>query len=116
PTFRTYIFENSTEYEDDLLSNGYATASELKIVAKAIITYPNLLKVWKKMGYHEITTDLENPVVQLTLLDLYSTDVPLVQTVAEKLRDLQSNGFPLTDTLIGNIILLFERRLINVGE
>ena len=72
-TFRTYIFENSAKYEDNLPQNGYATASELKIVAKAIIAYPDLLNVWRKIGYHEITKDLENPVVQLTLLSLYST-------------------------------------------
>ncbi|CAG8586874.1 10774_t:CDS:1 [Paraglomus brasilianum] len=116
PTFRTYIFENSARYEDNLPQNGYATASELKIVAKAIITYPNLLNVWRKIGYHEITEDLENPVVQLTLLNLYSTGVPSVQTVAEKLCNLQSIGFSLTDTLVGNAILLFKGRLVDVGK
>ncbi|CAG8600368.1 3915_t:CDS:1 [Paraglomus brasilianum] len=114
--FRTYIFEHLAEYEDELSQNGYATASELRIVAKAIITYPNLLKVWRKIGYHEITEDLENPVVQLTLLNLYSTGVPSVQTVVEKLRNLQSIGFSLTDTLVGNAILLFKGRLVDVGE
>ncbi|CAG8586890.1 10775_t:CDS:1 [Paraglomus brasilianum] len=115
--FRTYIFDNFAKRENDLLPNGYATASGLTIVAKAIITYPNLLNVWRKMGHHEIITDLENPVVQLTLLDLYSTGVPSGQAVAEKLCNLQSIGFPLTDTLIGNaLLLLFKRRLIVVGE
>ncbi|CAG8567799.1 8665_t:CDS:1 [Paraglomus brasilianum] len=116
PTFRTYIFENSAKYIDNLPQNGYATASELKIVAKAIITYPSLLNVWRKIGYHEIITDLENPMVQLTLLDLYSTGVPSGQAVAEKLCNLQSIGFSLTDTLIGNAILLFKGRLVGVGK
>ncbi|CAG8600348.1 3914_t:CDS:1 [Paraglomus brasilianum] len=116
PIFRTYIFENSAKYEDNLPQNGYATASELKIVAKAIITYPNLLNVWRKIGYHEITNDLENPVVQLTLLNLYSTSVPSGQAIAERLCDLQSIGFPPTDTLIGNALLLFTRRLNDVGD
>src|SRR6185312_4231230 len=116
PTFRTYIFENSAKYEDNLPQNGYATASELKIMAKAIITYPNLLNVWRKIGYHEITNDLENPVVQLTLLNLYSTNVPSGQAVAEKLCDLQLIGFLLTDTLVGNAILLFKKRLVDVGK
>ncbi|CAG8630323.1 9744_t:CDS:1 [Paraglomus brasilianum] len=117
PTFRTYIFENSASSSDDLHSNGgYATVSELKIMAKAIITYPNLLNAWRRIGYHEVTTDLENPVVQLTLLNLYSTSVPSAQVVAEKLCYLQSIGFPLTDTLIGNALFLFRRRLIDVGE
>ncbi|CAG8638339.1 11093_t:CDS:2 [Paraglomus brasilianum] len=89
PTFRTYIFENFAKYEDNLPQNGYATASELKVVAKAIIAYPDLLNIWRKIG----------------------------QAVAEKLCNLQSIGFPLTDTLIGNaLLLLFKRRLIDVGE
>ncbi|CAG8491687.1 8489_t:CDS:2 [Paraglomus occultum] len=84
PTFRTYIFENFDESEDDLFPGGYATASDLKIIAKVIINHQHLpLTIWKKMGYHEIIADLENAVVQLTLLELYSTDTD----DADKLRD-----------------------------
>ncbi|CAG8542302.1 1036_t:CDS:1, partial [Paraglomus occultum] len=68
------------------------------------------------MGYHKITDDLENSVVQLALLDLYSTEVPPVRTVAETLSNLQSIGFPLTDIVIGNVILLFKWRLADVGD
>ncbi|CAG8542321.1 1037_t:CDS:1 [Paraglomus occultum] len=120
PISKTFVFKHPTEYENEyeyeFPQNGFATVSELKIVAKAIITYPNLLDVWKKIGYHEITKDLENPVVQLTLLNLYSTGVASVQLVAEKLCDLKLFGFPLIDALIGNAILLFEHKLIDVGE
>ncbi|CAG8586910.1 10776_t:CDS:1 [Paraglomus brasilianum] len=115
-TFRTYVFENSAAESDNPHSNGYATASEMKIVANAIISYPKLLDTWRKIGYHEVTTDLENPVVQLTLLNICSTSVPSIQTVTQKLCDLQSIGFLLTGTLIGNALLLFERRLSDVGE
>ncbi|CAG8592493.1 9939_t:CDS:2 [Paraglomus brasilianum] len=47
----------------------------------------------------------------------YKDELPQnVQTVAEKLCDLQSIGFSLTDTLVGNAILLFKGRLVDVGE
>ncbi|CAG8640494.1 1581_t:CDS:1, partial [Paraglomus occultum] len=117
PISTTYIFERpAAEYEDALPKNGYTSVSGSMIVARAIIIYPNLLNVWKKMGYHKITDDLENSVVQLTLLDLYSTEVPPVRTVAETLSSLQLIGFPLTDIVIGNVILLFKWRLADVGD
>ncbi|CAG8674490.1 7835_t:CDS:1, partial [Paraglomus brasilianum] len=78
--------------------------------------------VWKKSGYHEIITDVNDPVMRGALLILYPPIPPEgwvepgLDQVVEKLNSLKALGFELTNNAIGDALILFERNLKDIGD
>src|SRR6185312_13967584 len=102
--------------------DGYEDVRQLNFIARAILIYPKLVNVWKKNGYHEIVNDVNDLVMQGSLLILYPPSPsddwvkPGLDQVVVKLNSLILLGFELTDALIGDALILFEHRLTDIGD
>src|SRR6185369_9967603 len=112
----------TANFDDYPPSDGYENVRQLNVIARAILIYPKLVNVWKKNGYHEIVNDVNDLVMQGSLLILYPPSPsedwvkPGLDQVVEKLNSLILLGFELTDALIGDALILFEHRLKDIGE
>ncbi|CAG8599028.1 8480_t:CDS:1 [Paraglomus brasilianum] len=104
------------------ISNGYTDVLKWNIIARPIQFCLELVNLWKENGYHEVVAETNDIVIRGSLLFLYRQEyeewVPELKQVVEKLSDLQSYGFKLTDKLVGDALRLFENRLdfANIGE
>ncbi|CAG8597850.1 1736_t:CDS:1 [Paraglomus brasilianum] len=123
PRIRKHIFESTESRQENYPpSDGYENVRQLNVIARAILIHPELVNDWKEIGYYEIVTDVNDLVMQGSLLILYPPVPakdwvkPDLDQVINKLNELQSYGFKLTDELIGDALLLFENRLKDVGE
>ncbi|CAG8551808.1 4013_t:CDS:1 [Paraglomus brasilianum] len=126
PSRRRHIPEStesrSVNYDDYPPADGYENVRQLNVIARAILIQPNLVNVWKKIGYNEIVHDVNDLVMQGSLLILYPPTPtacwvkPGLDQVVKQLKDLQNIGFKLTDGLIGDALVLFEHRLKDIGE
>ncbi|CAG8615423.1 8182_t:CDS:2, partial [Paraglomus brasilianum] len=109
-------------FDDCPPSDGYENVRQLTVIARAILIYPKLVNVWKKNGYPEIVNDVNDLVMQGSLLILYPSSPsedwvkPGLAQVVDELNDLILLGFELTDALIGDVLILFEHRLKDIGE
>ncbi|CAG8648552.1 733_t:CDS:1, partial [Paraglomus brasilianum] len=93
----------TTNCDDYPPIDGYENVRQLNVIARAILVHPNLVNVWKKIGYHEIVHDVNDLVMQGSLLILYPPTPtagwikPGLDQVVKQLNDLQNIGFKLTD-------------------
>ncbi|CAI2169989.1 7906_t:CDS:2 [Funneliformis geosporum] len=92
------------------------------VTIKAILIHPDLVNLWKQIGYEEICNDVNELVLQGALLILFppapSTDwiCPTVFNVIQRLNDLIRLGFVLKDSVIVDALHMFEHRLDEIGD
>ncbi|RIA95316.1 hypothetical protein C1645_757712 [Glomus cerebriforme] len=125
------VYEDSIEYiqlmqtrahEDYPPKDGFENSRQLNVVARAILIHPDLVNLWKKIGYHEICSDVNELVMQGALLTLFpptppiSWACPVVNNVVVRLKQLINLGFQLTVTVIEEAFYLFEHRLNEIGD
>jgi hypothetical protein len=109
-------------HEDYPPKDGYVNSRQLNVVARAILMHPDLVNLWKKIGYYEIYNDVNDLVMQGTLLILFSPTPPInwicpnVDTVVKRLRQLLDLGFQLTEIIMKEAFHLFEHRLNEIGD
>jgi hypothetical protein len=114
-------------YDDNIIEeypskDGYENNRQLNVIARAIIIHPDLVNMWKNIGYHEICSDVNDLVIQGALLILFPStppndwECPDVNTVVTRLRKFTDLGFKLTNTVINDIFRLFENRLNEIGD
>ncbi|RIA96690.1 hypothetical protein C1645_857201 [Glomus cerebriforme] len=67
------VYEDSIEYiqlmqarthEDYPPKDGFENSRQLNVIARAILIHPDLVNLWKKIGYHEICSDVNELVMQ----------------------------------------------------
>ncbi|GBB83840.1 hypothetical protein RclHR1_01050014 [Rhizophagus clarus] len=84
--------------------------------------HPDLVNLWKKIGYHEIYSDVNDLVMQGALLILFPPTPPInriipdVNSVVSCLRQLLDLGFQLTEIVMEEAFRLFEHRLNEIGD
>jgi hypothetical protein len=125
------IYEDTIEYiqlmqtrahEDYPPKDGYENNRQLNVVARAILIHPNLVTLWKKIGYHEICSDVNELVMQGALLTLFPPTpptnwiIPDVNAIVIRLRQLLDLGFQLTEIVMEEAFHLFEHRLNEIGD
>jgi hypothetical protein len=102
--------------------DGFENNRQMNLISRAILIHPELVIMWKKIGYYEICSDLNELVVQGTLLVCFPPNppnnwvCPNTDFVVEKLQKLFKLGFWLNDKIIEDSINLFEPRINIVGE
>ncbi|GBC08964.1 hypothetical protein RclHR1_08500009 [Rhizophagus clarus] len=109
-------------HEDYPPKDGYENSRQLNVVARAILIHPDLVNLWKKIGYHEICSDVNELVMQGALLTLFPPTpptnwiIPDVNSVVNRLRQLLDLGFQLTGIVMEEAFHLFEHRLNEIGD
>ncbi|EXX57918.1 hypothetical protein RhiirA5_401425 [Rhizophagus irregularis] len=102
--------------------DGYENNRQVNLISRAILIHPDLVILWKKIGYNEICSDFNELVVEGTLLVCFPPSppnnwvCPSTEIIIEKLQKLFKLGFRLTDKIIEDSIKLFESRINVVGE
>ncbi|CAG8581889.1 5931_t:CDS:2 [Funneliformis mosseae] len=102
--------------------DGYENSRQLNVIARAILIHPDLVNLWKQIGYEEICNDVNDLVLQGALLILFpptpSSDwvCPTVSNVISRLKDLIDLGFILKDSVIIDALHMFEHRLDDIGD
>jgi hypothetical protein len=102
--------------------DGYEDSRQLNIVSRAILIHPQLVNLWKTIGYHEICSDINELVMQGALLTLFPSttptnwNIPDVNSVVTRLRQLLDLGFQLTEIVIEETFHSFEHRLNEIGD
>ncbi|CAI2188551.1 11550_t:CDS:2, partial [Funneliformis geosporum] len=82
--------------------------------ARAILIQPDLVNLWKEIGYLEICTDVNELVMQGALLIFFPPTPPNnwvcpdVRTIVGRLKHLIDLGFQLTDSVIEEALHLPE--------
>ncbi|EXX55868.1 uncharacterized protein OCT59_010611 [Rhizophagus irregularis] len=125
------IFEDTIEYiqlmqarahEDYPPKDGYENSRQLNVVARAILIHPDLINLWKEIGYHRICSDVNDLVMQGAFLILFPPTpptnwiIPDIDSVVTRLRQLLAVGFQLTETVMEAAFQLFEHRLDEIGD
>jgi hypothetical protein len=124
------LYEDTVEYVQSIQAraheeypskDGYENSRQLNVIARAILIHPDLVNLWKRIGYHEICVDVNELVMQGALLILFPPtpsndwESPGVNIVVARLRQLIELGFQLTDLVMEEAFHLFENRLNEVG-
>jgi hypothetical protein len=102
--------------------DGYENNRELNLISRAIIFRPEFVSLWKKIGYNEVCSDLNELVVEGELLICFPPNpssnwtCPTADYVIEKLQKLFDLGFQLTDKVIEELLFIFGSRIYKIGE
>ncbi|CAG8714294.1 8466_t:CDS:2, partial [Scutellospora calospora] len=87
--------------------DGYENNRQLNIIARAILIYKELVRLWKEIGYHEVCKDVNDLVLQGIILppsQPIGWTKPDVKTVKERhselidleiKKELQDNFLPI---------------------
>src|ERR1051325_9680071 len=125
------VYEDTQEYiqlmqvmahEEYPPKDGRENSRQLNVVARAILIHPDLVNLWKEIGYHEICSDVNELVMQGALLILFPPtppndwEIPGINVVVNRLRQLIVLGFQLTDIVMEESFHLFEHRLNEFGD
>ena len=105
-------------------NDGFENNSHLNMIAKTIVTHPNLVNLWKQIGYFEICNDYNDLVFQWVLLMLFPPTPAVLWTcptttctaVISRLNEFISLGFKLHNKAIINILKRFKDRLCDIGD
>ncbi|CAI2177979.1 2670_t:CDS:2 [Funneliformis geosporum] len=90
--------------------------------SRAILIHPDLVILWKQIGYVEICEDVNDLVLQGALLILFPPTpphdwiCPSVSDVIKRLKDLIELGFELKYSVIVDALHMFEDRLDVIGD
>lgn len=102
--------------------DGYENNRQLNVIARAILIHPNLVNLWRQIGYYEICKDVNDLVMQGALLILFPPTLasdwscPSVDTVISRLSELSDLGFRLKENVIIDALHTFEHRLDDIGN
>jgi hypothetical protein len=102
--------------------DGYENNRQINLISRAILIHPELVTLWKKIGYTEVCSDMNGLVMKGSFLVCFPPNPPNTwvcpssDAVAEKLQKLINLGFQLTDKIIEELIKMFESRIQTVGE
>ncbi|GBC04014.1 hypothetical protein RclHR1_05470005 [Rhizophagus clarus] len=102
--------------------DGYENNRQINLISRAVLIQPELVNLWKNIGYNEVCSDLNEIVVEGTLLVCLPPNppdnwiCPSTDDIIERLQKLFKLGFRLTDRIIEESINLFESRINIVGE
>src|SRR5437868_6044658 len=86
--------------------DGFENNRQLNVIARGILIHPDLVNLWKQIGYHEICNDVNDLVMQGELLILFPPTpaldwvCPSAETVTSRLAELRNLGFQLKDNFI----------------
>ena len=101
---------------------GYENNRQLNVMARPILLRPQLTELWKKIGYVDICSNINEPVLEGAMLILFPPSPPTewicppVEKVVMRLNELIELGFELSDYVVVNILQIFEHRLDDIGE
>ncbi|CAI2174320.1 20319_t:CDS:2 [Funneliformis geosporum] len=102
--------------------DGYEPYKNLNIIARAIIMEPDLVNIWKSIGYSEICDDFNELVFQGSFLTLYPPtknqdwSFPEFDDIFPKFKKLVEIGFRLNDNIIVDVLQFYEHDLVELGE
>ncbi|RIA87958.1 hypothetical protein C1645_877723 [Glomus cerebriforme] len=102
--------------------DGYEHSKCFSLILKSVLIYPDIVKCWKQIGYHNICRDLNDIVIKGMFIMFFPMArpedwvCPTPEIIVNKLRQLINLGFELTDNLIKSIVELFEARFDMIGE
>ncbi|PKC02445.1 hypothetical protein RhiirA5_379778 [Rhizophagus irregularis] len=103
--------------------HGYENVHQLNILARAIVLYPDLVNLWKQIGYHEICKDTNSLVIRGVYLLLFPSNTdqrnwvcPDENVIFKKLKIFIDLGFKLDNQSIRAVIYLFRDRISEIGE
>ncbi|CAB5216804.1 hypothetical protein RhiirA5_449596 [Rhizophagus irregularis] len=127
-----FIYEDTIEYHIQLIQDrsqddyppkdGYENSRQLNVIARAILIYPDLVYMWKEIGYYEICSDVNDLVMQGAFLTLFPPTpptnwiIPDIDFVVTRLRQLLAVGFQLTRVVMEETFHLFKLRLNEIGD
>lgn len=102
--------------------DGYENKLEINLISRAILIHPELVTLWKKIGYNEVCSDMNGLVVKGFFVVCFPPNpiktwvCPSSDTVAGKLQKLINLGFQLTDNIIEDLIKMFKSQMKTIGE
>ncbi|GES91619.1 hypothetical protein GLOIN_2v1877656 [Rhizophagus clarus] len=119
PSYRLPSGRTSEHYPSQ---DGYENNRQINLVSRAILICPDLVRLWKKIGYDEVCSDMNKLVMEGSLIVCFPPNppndwvCPNADFIVEKLQGLIKIGFQLTDRVIEDSIRLLESRIKIVGE
>ncbi|RIB08339.1 hypothetical protein C2G38_2045247 [Gigaspora rosea] len=102
--------------------DGHENKCQLNVIARSILICKEIVNLWKEIGYYEICYDVNDLVMQGALLIMFPQQpssrwyMPDIKTINARLTELIEVGFQLTYCVILNILLVFEKRLEQIGK
>jgi hypothetical protein len=108
--------------DDYLLLDGYESKNQIELISSAILFRPELVILWKRIGYKEVCSDFNELIIKGILFIYFPLfppskwSCPSSCVVAEGLQEFIRLGFQLTDEIIDESIKLFELRMNIIGE
>ncbi|RIA87731.1 hypothetical protein C1645_827371 [Glomus cerebriforme] len=57
-------------------NDGYENIRQLNLLSRAVLIFPDIVKFWKQIGYHEVCKDLNNIVMQGMFMILFPQNSP----------------------------------------
>ncbi|RIB21972.1 hypothetical protein C2G38_2033974 [Gigaspora rosea] len=102
--------------------DGHENIRHLITIARSISICKEIINLWKEIGYYEICYDVNNFVMQGAILIMFLPQpssrwsIPDIKAINARLTELIEVGFQLTHCVILNILLVFEKRLEQIGK
>ena len=102
--------------------DGFENNRQLNVIARGILIHPDLVNLWKQIGYYEICNDVNDLVMQGALLIFFPPTpaldwiCPTAETVTSRLAELRNLGSQLKDNVIIDALHMFEHRLDGIGD
>ncbi|RIB08338.1 hypothetical protein C2G38_2045246 [Gigaspora rosea] len=102
--------------------DGHENRRQLNVIARSVLICKEIINLWKEIGYYEICHDVNDLVMQGALLILFPPQssskwsMPDIKTINARLTELIEVGFQLTYCVIIDILLVFEKRLEQIGK
>ena len=122
-------FEDSIDYQQEMqilnrkeypAKNRFENNKQLNIIARAILIQPEIVEFWKQIGYYDICRDVNNLVLQGSLLILFHPDVKIEKVhtndFVKCLQRFINIGFKLTKSVMTDILTLYEQHLDKIGN
>ncbi|RIA86032.1 hypothetical protein C1645_741146 [Glomus cerebriforme] len=117
--YRPKILPTTENYPS---SDGYENNKQIHLLSRAVLIYPNIVKYWKQIGYHEVCRDLNDIVIKGMFMTFFPMTppanwvCPTPKILAEKLKELINVGFKLNDNVIKSTVKLFKLKFNIMGE
>ncbi|RIB21970.1 hypothetical protein C2G38_2243594 [Gigaspora rosea] len=102
--------------------DGHENNRQLLTIARSVLICKDVVNLWKEIGYYEICYDVNDLVMQGALIIMFHPQpssrwsMPDIKTINARLTELIEVGFQLTYCVILDILLVFEKRLDQIGK
>ncbi|CAJ0765787.1 8402_t:CDS:2, partial [Entrophospora sp. SA101] len=121
--YEKLLAEGNRRWNENFCLNGSAQMTDafeseetLRIVSRAIITHPELVEIWKGIGYESICYDYSDLVFQILYTDVATSEHLTLEIILAKSQHFINLGFKLTKPAMVDIICSFKDRLNIIGE